>query len=339
MVLALLATGCSSSDEPDAGASTSEGPTSSATPSQSSLAPTSGAPSTSSAPAVHPFTGGPPTPLGPVLVVKIDNTGAAQPHVGLREADIVYVEEVEWSLTRLAAVYSSQIPDAIGPVRSARISDIDILAAFGRPAFAFSGAQSKLLPVLAEADFYDVSGQQDGAGYFRVDDRPPPVDYLVRPAALLERAPKASVARDIGLRFAPEPPSAGRPATSVKATWPSSSVEFRWNGTDWDVWFNGKPARAAEGGGQQADTVVMQFVVQTDSGYGDRYGGRTPLVETVGRGSALVLRDGRVWETTWERATPLAGTTFTMANGDTMPFHPGQQWIVLVDKERGAQVR
>jgi hypothetical protein len=116
-------------------------------------------------------------------------------------------------------------------------------------------------------------------------------------------------------------------------------VEFRWNGTDWDVRFDGSPARAAEGGGQQADTVVLQFVVQTDSGYGDRYGGRTPLVETVGSGRALVLRDGRVWETTWDRRTATEGTRFTMANGQPMPFAPGQQWIVLVDKERGAQVR
>lgn len=288
---------------------------------------------------MHPFTGGPPAPLDPVLVVKIDNTGAAQPHVGLRAADIVYVEEVEWGLTRLAAVYSTDLPEAIGPVRSARISDIDILAAFGRPAFAYSGAQTRLRPVLAEADIFDVSGWADGVGYFRVPDRPAPVDYLVRPEAVLERAPKASVARDIGLVFDPQPPDGGRTAEQAKAEWPSSSVEFRWNGTDWDVRFDGSPARAAEGGGQQADTVVLQFVVQTDSGYGDRYGGRTPLVETVGSGRALVLRDGRVWETTWDRRTATEGTRFTMANGQPMPFAPGQQWIVLVDKERGAQVR
>ena len=86
---------------------------------------------------------------GPVLVVKIDDTTQAHPQVGLEDADVVYIEQVEGGLTRLAAIFSSIIPQRIGPVRSARISDIDILSQFGRVAFAYSGAQRKLLPVIA----------------------------------------------------------------------------------------------------------------------------------------------------------------------------------------------
>ena len=63
-----------------------------------------------------------------MLVVKFDNTPNAQPHSGLRKADVVYVEEVECGLTRLAAVFSTDLPKTVGPVRSARISDIDLLA-------------------------------------------------------------------------------------------------------------------------------------------------------------------------------------------------------------------
>jgi len=54
-----------------------------------------------------------------ILVVKIDDTRAAHPQIGLEYADVVYVEQVEGGLTRLAAVYSSQLPPLIGPVRSA----------------------------------------------------------------------------------------------------------------------------------------------------------------------------------------------------------------------------
>ena len=63
---------------------------------------------------------------GPLLVVKIDDTTQAHPQIGLEDADIVYIEQVEGGLTRLAAIFSSVIPDRVGPVRSARISDIDI---------------------------------------------------------------------------------------------------------------------------------------------------------------------------------------------------------------------
>lgn len=57
---------------------------------------------------------------GPVLAVKIDNTSGARPRVGLTAADVVYVELVEGGLTRLLAIYASQLPAHVGPVRSAR---------------------------------------------------------------------------------------------------------------------------------------------------------------------------------------------------------------------------
>ena len=63
---------------------------------------------------------------GQVLAVKIDDTNMAHPQIGLEDADVVYIEQVEGGLTRLAAVFSSTIPVRIGPVRSARISDIDL---------------------------------------------------------------------------------------------------------------------------------------------------------------------------------------------------------------------
>jgi len=97
---------------------------------------------------------------GPILVVKIDDTRAAHPQVGLEDADIIYIEQVEGGLTRLAAIFSSKIPQRIGPVRSARISDIELLAQFGRVAFAYSGAQRKLLPVIASANLQDLGAQQ-----------------------------------------------------------------------------------------------------------------------------------------------------------------------------------
>ena len=69
---------------------------------------------------------------GPVLVVKLDDTSFAHPQVGLRSADVVYIEQVEGGLTRLVAVFSSKIPSQIGPVRSARISNIELLSQYGK---------------------------------------------------------------------------------------------------------------------------------------------------------------------------------------------------------------
>ncbi|HEX9030852.1 MAG TPA: DUF3048 domain-containing protein, partial [Streptosporangiaceae bacterium] len=98
-----------------------------------------------------PFTGEPISALGPELIFKIDNVPQARPPTGLQHADIVYLLPVEGGLSRIFAVFSSHIPPVVGPVRSSREEDIELLRQFGTPAFAFSGAQPRLLPVVEHA--------------------------------------------------------------------------------------------------------------------------------------------------------------------------------------------
>ena len=272
----------------------------------------------------------------PVLVVKFDNTPNAQPHTGLKDADIVYIEEVEYGLTRIAAVFATTLPTTVGPIRSARISDIDLLAQFGRPAFAYSGSQHRLRPVIAAASLYDVSGDMGGTGYFRDPSRPAPYNFMGHPASLLARAPHASLARDIGFTFSTLVPAGGRPVKSVTATYPSSQAQFVWDPatSSWAVRLNGRPARATEGGTQHASTVVIQYVRQYDSGYHDKFTGRTPMLVTVGSGKGWVLRDGRAYPVTWKRPSPTSGTTFTDARGIRVAFAPGQVWVALVNRAR-----
>ena len=102
---------------------------------------------------------------------------------------------------------------------------------------------------------------------------------------------------------------------------------------------NGRPARAEEwSGGQRASTVVIQYVKQTKSQFWDKGGGNTPHAQTIGTGTAMVLRDGRVWKTTWTRPNAKSGTTFTLKDGTLLPFQPGQLWVVLLDRKREADI-
>ena len=287
-----------------------------------------------------PLSGRPGGAGKPVLVVKFDNTPNAQPHAGLTAADVVYVEEVEFGLTRLAAVFSSTLPRTVGPIRSARISDIDLLAQYGRPSFAYSGAQHRMRPVLAAASIYDVSGDKGPAGYFRDGRRPAPYNFFGVPSELLARAPRASVARDIGFRFSTTAPAGGKRVKSATVPYPSSQAAFVWNSAlqSWDVRLNKRPARAAEGGTQHASTVVIQYVRQHDSGYGDKFGGRTPKEETIGSGKGWVLRNGRAYAVTWARPRATSGTSFTGADGTVVPFAAGQIWVVLVNSATKAVI-
>jgi len=129
-------------------------------------------------------------PNGPILAVKIDNTGLAHPQVGLTKADVVYVEQVEGGVTRLAAVYSSLIPSRVGPVRSARITDIELLRQYGTVGLIYSGAQRRLNPLLRRAELKLLAG---GRGFSRESSRPAPYNVIGAMSTLRKRAGKVSV--------------------------------------------------------------------------------------------------------------------------------------------------
>ena len=71
------------------------------------------------------------------------------------------------------AVFSSRVPTAVGPVRSARQSDLDLLRQFGRPAFAWSGATPHLVPFIERALIVDLYALQVD-GYYRISSRVAP---------------------------------------------------------------------------------------------------------------------------------------------------------------------
>ena len=336
VALLLAAAGCSMTNE------SADLPNSVPTPTHSSTAEPTPTPTPTPTPVrTSPFTGLPEAAPKPVLVVKLDNTRNAQPHAGLRSADIVFIEEVEYGITRIAAVFASSIPDRIGPVRSARITDIDLLPQFGSPAFAFSGAQHKLWPALAEAPMIDISPNKGAEGYSRDFSRRAPYNYFLDGTVGLERAPDASVTRDLGWVFTEDVPAGGMPADHARIEWSYASAGFNFDELSglYHVRLNGVRARAQEDDeGQNAATVVIQYVDQKQSVYFDKGGGNTPEAISVGTGKAVVLRDGRSWDVTWNRPDEQSGTTFTLSDGSPLPFKPGQTWIVLLDNDRSARI-
>ena len=276
---------------------------------------------------------------GPVLVVKIDDTTQAHPQVGLEDADVVYIEQVEGGLTRLAAIFSSIIPQRIGPVRSARISDIDILSQFGRVAFAYSGAQRKLLPVIAAANLQDLGAQRQSPTIFTTDpNRIPPYAMILRADLLMEKIVannyKIDSAKDVGYKFG-ELPEGGAPTEKVVMHWPAATYSATWSKEEsrWLLSHNNSVNYAESGVVLGPTTFVIQMVSIIPSEYKDKVGGVTPLSQTVGMGKAYVLRNGQKFVTTWNRPSAEAGTTFTFSDGTIMNFDPGQIWIALTDRE------
>jgi hypothetical protein len=235
---------------------------------------------------------------------------------------------VEGGLSRLLAVFSSHVPAVVGPVRSAREDDLELLRQFGRPAFAYSWAQPQLLPVVGRARIVDL---YDGRvrGYVRDPRRAAPHNLYARRSQLLAQAPGASKARDIGFRFGP-PPAGGRPVTSFSVSYPAASFTFGWSARDgrWLVSMDGKTAQAAEDGELSAPTVVIQYTKIRTSRFLEA-GARPPYAQSTGAGTGLVLRGGQAYTIRRSRPDADGGTTFTTASGQPMTFARGPVWVVL----------
>ncbi|GFM95724.1 DUF3048 domain-containing protein [Streptomyces fulvorobeus] len=280
-----------------------------------------------------PPPGSPDTPAGraDVLAVKIDNVAPARPPTGLEKADLVYVEQVEAGLSRILAVYSSAVPPVIGPVRSARETDLELLRQFDGPTLAYSGAQSALQPSIEAAPLDAVPPSKAPNAYVRERGRPAPHNLYLRPAELPHKATGVNAAEAVGLRFAPAP-DGGTPADARTVSYPSARFTFTWSPGQqkWLVTMDGKPSRTAAGDRLAAGTVLVQDVTLGPSRFRDRWGNTSPFTETVGSGSAVALRDGKAYDVTWKRDSAASATEYTTRDGRPMTFARGQIWVVLV---------
>ncbi|WP_245985014.1 DUF3048 domain-containing protein [Streptomyces tateyamensis] len=261
---------------------------------------------------------------GNTLAVKIDNvTGRIQQlQQGLAQADVVYWIQVEGGLSRFLAVYdANHLPAMIGPVRSARQTDIPLLQQYGRLDLAYSGAISGLLPLLEQADLQSVTPAGDPGAFSNQGVDPTFVD----PHQILARHPSVP-ARSPGFTFGPAP---GGGTALAAMTWhlPSAAIGVRYASGSYAVAVDGHPAWSGTA------TVVVQHVSIVPGDFTDFNAGHADnevFTRTVGSGAAQVLRDGKVWEVHWSRPDPAQGTAFTLPDGSRMPFATGPVLVVLV---------
>ena len=145
------------------------------------------------------------------MVVKIDNVDAARPQSGINQADVVYEEEVEGGLTRLAAVFQSQYPAVVGPVRSGRLTDEGIADDLNHPVFAYSGTNAIFLPILRSQPVTDVDDDNHPGLFYRSNLNVAPHNLYANVASLAACVDHPHPARrPVPLPAAGGPPSPDR---------------------------------------------------------------------------------------------------------------------------------
>lgn len=266
---------------------------------------------------------------GAVIAVKIDNVSDARPSTGVGQAQVVYVEPVEGGLTRIVAVFAPPYPSLIGPVRSARETDLDLLGQYGKPVFAFSGSVPELIPLLHQTAIIDASQASVAKAYVRQNTHAAPHNLYLRPSQLPTGSPPSQAPLEFGAA-----PAGGTPASSQKIGYPAASFSVAWSSSDsrWLITMDGKPYTTTDGGQAGAATVVVQNVATHPEPWKeDSTGSITPVAQTVGTGSATVLRDGQSFAATWSRSAVDAPTHFTVtSSGADLPLANGPVWIFLV---------
>ncbi|MFI7117364.1 DUF3048 domain-containing protein [Amycolatopsis sp. NPDC049868] len=264
-----------------------------------------------------------------ILAVKIDNVAAARPQTGLGTADLVYVEPVEGGLTRLLALYRGRPPSVIGPVRSARATDLGLLAQYGKPALAYSGAAPELLPSLHSAPLANASPAEVPNAFFRDESRPSPHNLYLRPNLV----PDGEIEPEGAFPPSGAAPESGPPSATAAIRYPAAAFTFTWSQDigEYLIAVDGSPLTSVDSGQIRAATIVEQRVAVH---LGER--GETgtvpnsPIARTVGTGKATVWRDGQRFAATWDRATAQAPTRFKTASGKPLPVSEGPLWILLV---------
>jgi hypothetical protein len=276
--------------------------------------------------------------------VKIENSIDARPQTGLNAADLVWEEVVEGGITRYVAVFHSELPAEIGPVRSIRPMDAAIAGPL-HGLMAFSGGQQVFIDMVAEAGLQLVSNDAGAGGFHRIDSRPAPhnvyaslEEFVAQADTQHSAAPAAQF--DIAADGAePTAVAAGEPAAALQLTLSGlSDPRWTWSATD-GAWLRAEgatPAVDSDGAQLQAANVVVLRVDLVDTGRRDA--AHNPVLETVlvGTGPATVASGGHAIEATWSKASATDRVVLTGADGSPVLLAPGNTWIELVPNGTGS---
>ena len=244
----------------------------------------------------------------PALVVKIDNHPQARPQSGLNQADVVYEEIVE-GITRLFAVFHSAPSDPVGPIRSARTTDVNLLAQLNHPLFAWSGGNNGVVKALKAASVATDLGASTGnnarlAGYHRDSSRRAPHNFFTTTTNLWSLTPDGAQPPQplFTYRSNGAEPAGATPVTGAKLSLAATKVLWQWDEASggWKRTQDGTPHVDAEGVQVAPQNVVIMFVPYRKSAADPI----SPEAVTVGQGEAWVLTDGGVVKGTWSRPDP-----------------------------------
>jgi hypothetical protein len=290
------------------------------------------------APATCPLTGTPApggqVPRRPALAIKVDNYPTARPQSGLDAADIVYEEPVEGGITRLVAVFQCQGAALVGPIRSARAVDLQILDELSRPLFIHAGGINPVLGMLQSGNLIDDNIFDYQSIVISPADRYAPYDTYTSTAFGWGLDPTDTTPPAPVFRYSADVPNGGSPAAQVHIPFSQTNdVTWSWSPAlgRFLLAYSGVAASLSDGATISAANVVVQTVqVHYGPWLENDLGGLEVQSTMTGSGPLIVLRNGEAVRGKWQRASLSAPTRLVSSRGAPISLTPGNTWVEIV---------
>jgi hypothetical protein len=269
------------------------------------------------------------------LTIKIDNTPQAHPQYGVQDADVVYEEIVEGGITRLAAIFNSHVPPVVGPVRSVRRTDREIVFPIGG-LFAFSGGAEYAVRSIETAPVKLYNESNSGAAMFRDPDRPAPHNLFANAVLLMDKHGKPRPPPPLFIYSSTARPGVGSPVKSFVVGFESGfAATYDWDAktASWDRSIFGAPDVSANGVRISPKNVIVMSV-----NYVGGVGVIDSYAELIGTGPVEVFTRGTVQRGTWSRGSLRKTTVYKNRAGKVIDLAPGQTWVELLDVSENVSI-
>ena len=280
------------------------------------------------------------------IAVKLSNAPPdyTRPQSGLNDADIIFEHWTEGAVTRFTALFYDTVPPNVGPIRSARLIDLELPAMYDAM-LAFSGASVGVNQRLNASDFSSRLLRAAEPGFYRTGDTSKPFEHTLY--IRLDQLWQAIA--DKGLNTAPVfgtynaftevAPEGGTPAGKVNIDYKTEKVEWVWDEAigKYRRWMDFEEHLDANTGEQvtAANVVFLTPYHVNDANICEQINNGVCAALSIeiqlwGSGPAIVFRDGQQYNVTWHREGRNDQLTFTDAAGNPFPLQIGNTWVQLV---------
>jgi len=264
------------------------------------------------------------------LGIVVDNAPSAWPLVGIVDVPVIVEYPVEGGMTRFVAIVPAGSGGLVGPVRSLRPVNADLLPVFAS-AVVSSGGQPFVTQEVTAAGITPVT-PDIGFGFVSMG-RPAPHDVFLD-------------LDDLSEVFVPETEAVGLPSgdlsvsseTATEVGLPYPGVTFIYEeGSGYLRRQDGAPFEVMTRDGTSPvplahDTLVVLSAAERAAGYSDSNGVPVADFDVIGGGDLTVFHEGSVVRGTWSRTALADGYVFRDGDGTSFGIPEGRVYLAIVPR-------